>query len=141
MAAIRFYTKLGCGNGKKQLALLKDAQHEVEVVDLLKHSWTTAGLRAFFGELPVNEWFNRAAPAIKSGAIDPNIFDEPQALALMLQDPLFIRRPLMEIGDEKIVGFDQTALADRLGITPSAKDLERCSKTSSEPSSPCNSET
>ncbi len=130
MAAIRFFTKLGCSNGKKQRKLLTDAGHDVDVIDLLAQPWTAATLRPFFGNLRVDDWFNRAAPAVKSGALDPKTFTEETALAAMVAEPLLIRRPLMEIDGELSVGFDQTTLAARWGIAPVDRDLEGCAHPS-----------
>ena len=54
-------------------------------------------LRAFFGDLPVKHWFNTSAPAIKQGEVEPDKLNEQEALALMLDNPLLIRRPLMQV--------------------------------------------
>ncbi|MNN65155.1 hypothetical protein D3C81_1806360 [compost metagenome] len=56
------------------------------------------------------EWFNPAAPAVKSGAIDPQALDAEQALALLLAQPLLIRRPLISCGSLRMAGFDAQAL-------------------------------
>ena len=56
-------------------------------------------LRAFFGELPVADWFNPSAPRIKSRRDRARATGRGRAaLDLMLADPLLIRRPLMEVG-------------------------------------------
>ena len=77
------------------------------------------------------QWFNRAAPRVKSGEVRPEALDTCTALALMLQEPLLIRRPLMQRSDNgtRHVGFD-TAAVDAwvgLGTNPaSASTLEGC---------------
>ena len=96
MTTITFYEKLGCVNNTKQKALLVAAGHQVIACNLLTEPWTEDRLQAFFGERPVAEWFNRAAPRVKSGEIIPEKFDANTALQLMLADPLLIRRPLIE---------------------------------------------
>ncbi|NER79243.1 MAG: nitrogenase-associated protein [Leptolyngbya sp. SIO1D8] len=112
MATITFYEKPGCINNTKQRALLQAAGHQVEAHNLLTEPWSQERLRRFFGDRPVIEWFNVTAPAIKSGQVNPSQLDEQTALALMQQDPLLIRRPLMQIGDHCEVGFDM-AMVDR----------------------------
>ena len=62
MAKIDFYEKPGCFNNTKQRKMLEMYGHEVEVFSLLTHSWTETSLRAFFGNMPVVEWFNPSAP-------------------------------------------------------------------------------
>jgi len=64
--------------------------------------------------LPVAQWFNRAAPRVKSGEIVPEQLGADAALALLLAEPLLIRRPLMQRTDDgtRLVGFD-TAEVER----------------------------
>jgi nitrogenase-associated protein len=128
MAVVSFYEKPGCLNNTKQKALLREAGHTVVERNLLTEPWTKATLRPFFGELPVSAWFNRGAPAVKNGEVDPEAVDEPAALALMLGEPLLIRRPLMEANGRKVAGFDADAVDAWLGLTPrkSEADLETC---------------
>ena len=139
MATVIFYEKPGCINNTKQKALLEAAGHTVKAYNLLTEVWTVGTLRPFFGNLPVAEWFNYSAPRIKSGEVIPRELDEQTALTLMLNDPLLIRRPLMEIdGIYKVVGFEQDKITIWLGLEPkdglerkvlkqlSQQDLETC---------------
>ncbi len=129
MAKITFYEKPGCGNNTKQKALLAAAGHEVSACNLLTEPWTSERLLAFFGTYPVADWFNRAAPRIKSGEIVPETMDADDALWLMLQDPLLIRRPLIEAEGRKEIGFDQNLIHAWLGLTPTGSDMESCPRS------------
>jgi nitrogenase-associated protein len=126
MAQIVFYEKPGCANNTRQKTLLAAAGHHIIARNLLTEPWTAERLLEFFGKRPVAEWFNRATPRIKSGEIVPEAFEADDALRLMLQDPLLIRRPLIEAGGRKEIGFDQEAIQAWLGLTPSNSDMERC---------------
>lgn len=123
---IVFYGKPGCGGNARQLRVLRAAGHEVEVRDLLSHSFSPAELRSFFGERPVHEWFNASSPLIKSGEVDPTAVNEEQALRLFAETPLLIRRPLMEIGDQRFVGFSPDALQPVLGQLEGSSSLDGC---------------
>ncbi|MFX1737582.1 hypothetical protein PXJ20_14590 [Paraburkholderia sp. A1RI_3L] len=116
MAHITFYEKPGCGGNAKQQALLVAAGHTLEVRNLLRWPWTPRTLLAFLDPLPVPEWFNRAAPDIKSGRIVPESLNAGNALALLLAHPLLIRRPLMEVGDTRMVGFDMARVHAWIGL-------------------------
>ena len=94
---------------------------------LLAERWTAERLRGFFGATPVASWFNPAAPRIKSGEIDPAGYDASAALAIMLEDPLLIRRPLVEANEERCAGFDREPVTSLLG-TPADPDAESCSR-------------
>lgn len=132
MATVHFYEKPGCLNNTRQKQLLSAAGHLLVVYDLLQQPWgkEPAKLRSFFGNMPVADWFNRSAPAIKQGLIDPDGIDEQQAIALMVAQPLLIRRPLMEVGERRIAGFDEAEVNVWLGLQspPTGKDLETCPK-------------
>ncbi|WP_019499581.1 ArsC/Spx/MgsR family protein [Pseudanabaena sp. PCC 6802] len=118
MATVIFYEKPGCINNTKQKALLKAAGHDLEVRNLLAETWTAESLRSFFGQLPVADWFNRSAPKIKSQEVIPEQIDTETALSLMLQDRLLIRRPLMQVGDRREVGFDVDRIDKWIGLQP-----------------------
>ena len=103
---IKFYEKPGCTNNTKQKLLLQAFGHKVEAYSLLNEAWSAETLKPFFTNKPVAEWFNMSAPRIKSGELNPAGLDENAALQAMLADPLLIRRPLMEVNNTFICGFD-----------------------------------
>jgi nitrogenase-associated protein len=125
---IIFYEKSGCKSNAKQKSLLVDAGHALQVRDLRDHEWKPVELRAFFGDLPVEKWFNKTAPDVKSGKIDITRITEYDAIMLMVQNPLLIRRPLMETNFALGCGFDAETL-DRLGLSDiiAETNMEGCS--------------
>lgn len=134
MATVIFWEKPGCINNTRQKQLLRAAGHQVVNRNLLTEPWNAGLLRRFFGDSPITAWFNSSAPAIKSGRILPAALDEAQALAAMIADPLLIRRPLMQVGDECVAGFDPLRVAAWIGLEPSAAraaDLETCPRSAS----------
>jgi nitrogenase-associated protein len=128
MSDVIFYEKPGCKNNTKQKALLTAAGHTVEAHSLLTHPWTPDSLRPFFGDRPVAEWFNKAAPKVKNGDLDPTSVSADDALAMMMEDRLLIRRPLIEAKGEKRCGFDPEAINDWIGLGEAAHagDVETC---------------
>ncbi|MGR8931954.1 MAG: ArsC/Spx/MgsR family protein [Gammaproteobacteria bacterium] len=132
MATVHFYEKPGCFNNSRQKQLLVKAGHLLIVHDLLRFPWMANRqyLRSFFGNLPVADWFNRSAPAIKNGVIVPELLNEREAIDLMIADPLLIRRPLMEVDGRRRVGFDADKIDAWLGLSDEAvkEDLETCPK-------------
>jgi nitrogenase-associated protein len=131
MATVYFYEKAGCINNTRQKKLLAAAGHQVVAKNLLTEAWQPERLRSFFGDLAVRDWFNYSAPVIKHGEIEPDKLTEQEALALMLENPLLIRRPLMQVGDGLMAGFDQQAVDNWIGLTEieATSDLESCPRT------------
>ena len=118
MARVIFYEKPGCKNNTRQKVLLTAAGHQVIAYSLLREPWTKERLKSFFGDRPVIEWFNKAAPRIKSGEVNPENVDGETALMMMLRDPLLIRRPLLEVGEQREVGFDVEKIDAWIGLKP-----------------------
>lgn len=140
MAHVIFYEKPGCAGNARQQGLLIAAGHTLEVRDLLATPWQAATLRPFFGTLPVAEWFNPNAPAVRDGEIEPHSQDERSALDLLTRNPLLIRRPLLQVGDITRCGFDPAAIDQWIGLSRSGAALdqqaaERCPKLHTEPCS------
>jgi nitrogenase-associated protein len=134
VATITFFEKTGCSGNARQKALLVTSGHQVLARDLRECSWTDAGLLKFLSGLPVTQWFHRTAPDIKSGKIVPEELDESTALALLRGNPLLIRRPLLQVGDECRVGFEVQAINTWVGLRDMpTDDLEICTQAASEP--------
>lgn len=129
MTTVIFYEKPGCANNMRQKALLASAGHTVWAKNLLIEAWTPERLLTFFGNRQVAEWFNRAAPKVKSGSVIPEEADADTALAMMCVDTLLIRRPLIEADGRREVGFDTDVIDVWLGLNRKPEgDLEGCTK-------------
>ncbi len=112
-----FYEKPFCAANAKQKQILRESGCTLIERNLLEHGFDRETLRAFMGDANVAEWFNPAAPAVKNGLIDPERLGEEEAMALLMSDPILIRRPLMIIGSEKLCGFDAAKVAEILDRT------------------------
>jgi nitrogenase-associated protein len=122
MAHIIFFEKPGCGGNAKQKAWLVAAGHTLDVRSLLAWPWTRESLLGWLGALPVADWFNRAAPAVRDGEIRPESVSGDEAIALMLATPLLIRRPLIELPDgTRLVGFNESQLRAHLDAAAAAQ--------------------
>ncbi len=129
MTHIVFYEKPGCGGNARQRSALLCAGHTLEQRNLLTAAWTREALLAFLAPLPVAQWFNRAAPRVKSGEVRPEGLDANAAIALLLAEPLLIRRPLMQRVDDgsRHVGFETAAVHAWIGLaSASSTNLEAC---------------
>jgi nitrogenase-associated protein len=133
MTIVHFYEKPGCLTNAKQKKWLVSAGLMLIVHDLLQEPWkeNRQKLRGFFGSMPVKDWFNPSAPDIKNGLLKPDQLDEQQAIELMVNQPLLIRRPLIEIENKLYAGFDSdtlNAIHDLSIKIPDSANKESCSK-------------
>ncbi len=128
MAVVTFYEKPGCSGNARQKALLKASGHVVLAKNILETRWTRMQLLAFLESQPVAQWFNRNAPMVKSGEIVPEEFDEETALGLLQNDPVLIRRPLLEVDGVRRAGFEVETIKNWIGLSAasSTDELEVC---------------
>jgi nitrogenase-associated protein len=134
MSELVFYEKPGCVGNGMQKSLLRSQGISFEVRDLLSHPWTAESLRPFFGTTPVAQWFNSSAPRVKSGQIPLDALTESEALELMLQDPILIRRPLLELGQVRQSGFVPGPVLEALQVTlDPAENLQDCPMDATQP--------
>lgn len=135
MATVIFYEKPGCRNNLLQKQILTAAGHQVIARNLLTEAWHPEQLRSFFGHLPVQQWFNPNAPAITQGHLSPDTLNAPQAIRLMLDNPLLIRRPLMQVDERRWVGFDLVHVDAWLGLADidTQHAQESCPKLATQP--------
>ena len=69
-------------------------------------------LRAWAAELGWEKLLNRAGTTFrKLPDAEKAGLDAEKAVALMLAQPSMIKRPLLDLGDRRLVGFDSTAWA------------------------------
>jgi nitrogenase-associated protein len=106
MKKVVFYQKSGSKKDREHKDLLAAAGYEVETRDLTAENWTSAGLRAFFAERPVPEWFDPAAPQVLSGEIDPSRANPQQALVMLSVNPSLINGPLIKCNGRCASGLD-----------------------------------
>lgn len=128
ITSLEFFGKPNCLTNIRQRKMLKTAGVELIEYDLLKTSWTESGLFAFLSDLPVSEWFNLSAPAVKTGELVPTSMTATEALKAMCANPILIRRPLLRYqrGYEDDIwyacGFDRKAIEQLLGVRLSSPD-------------------
>jgi nitrogenase-associated protein len=129
MSTVQFWEKPGCQGNARQKEILRASGHDLEVHDMLTESWSVESLALFFGDRPVTEWFNPAHPKVKSGEVVPERYSRQGALRLMVAEPLFIVRPLMQVGEERLAGFDVNQVHNWIGLhleSIGARDPRNC---------------
>lgn len=110
---IAMYAISACDTVKKARVWL-----EQQGIDYVFHDFKKAGADAAQLGLWINEhgWetvLNRAGTTFKKlPDADKADIDEAKAIALMLAQPSMIKRPVLDLGDRRLVGFKPQAYAD-----------------------------
>jgi nitrogenase-associated protein len=110
MKKVVFYERAGSAKDREQLAQLAAAGYEVDARDLAAEHWTPAGLRAFFADRPVAEWFDPTAAEVVSGEINPSQPNPQEALVLLSVNPALINGPLVKYNGRCASGLDAEEL-------------------------------
>ena len=87
---------------------------EVEERDFFQEPFSEAELRALMGDRSPADVFSWKSPSFRKMGIDRDSLDDDGMIALMLEEPRLIRRPITAIGDTLVVGADPKALAQAL---------------------------
>lgn len=130
-----FYEKPGCSGNAKQKKLLSSENIKYEVRSILDTNWNKESLESFFEGLDTKDIINQFAPKVKSGEINISKITKDEIIELMIKEPILIKRPLIEIGENKIVGFDMEKINSILKTDLNSKEnLSTCQS-----SDPCKS--
>lgn len=120
---IIFYEKPGCAGNAKQKQLLDFHGVNYTTKSILSNPWSKEELLSYFEGLSIEDIYNPFAPQIKSGEIKPQLLSKEGLVTLMLQEPILIKRPLLNIDGNKICGFDlkkiNTLLKNNISSTDS----------------------
>ena len=126
MAFIQFFEKPGCINGEKQKRILIEAGNVLECVNILEHPWSREELAPFFARNEPSLIMNHTAPAIKQGEIVPADLQYAEAVSLMIENPILIKRPLIRVEGLSIQGFMDARLTPYLGSWNGQDDVVTC---------------
>jgi arsenate reductase len=110
-----FYEKTGCSGNDRQKKLLRLNSIDFEVKSILDTTWDKETLGCFFENLEKKDMINQFAPQIKNNKIDISQISKDELIKKMCETPILIKRPLLEIGEDKIVGFDIDKINTLLG--------------------------
>lgn len=126
MAFIQFFEKPGCINGEKQKNILIEAGNILECVNILEHSWNREELALFIAVKDPTLIMNYTAPAIKKGEIIPANLSYDEAVTLMIENPLLIKRPLIRVDGMSVQGFTDERLTPYLASWDGTDDVITC---------------
>lgn len=82
--------------------------------DFFQQRFTAAELRQIIGDRSVADIFSWKSPSAKALGLKEGAEPPDKLLHLMLEEPRLIRRPLIVIDGELVIGFDQKRLAQLL---------------------------
>ena len=113
---ITMYGIKNCDTVKKARAWLDARGTAYDFNDYKTAGIEEARLRGWAAELGWERLLNRAGTTFrKLPDADKARIDEDKAIALMLAQPSMIKRPVLDLGERRLVGFSEEAWAAALG--------------------------
>ena len=126
MAEILFFEKPGCINNGKQKKILENAGNVLECLDILSYRWTKEELLPFVSGKEPDQIINSTAPVVKKGELVPSQLSFAEAVDLMIDDPILIKRPLIKVDGICVQGFEDARLNPYLGDWDRREDVVTC---------------
>lgn len=82
----------------------------MEERDFFKDTFTEAEVKDLAATVGLSEIFAWRSPSLKKMGMAGQELSEAQMVELMLQEPRLIRRPLVKIGDQLLIGANMKTL-------------------------------
>ena len=83
---------------------------ELEERDFFKDQFTQEEIQELASDVGIAQLFARRSPSLKKMGLADQELSEAQMVSLMLQEPRLVRRPLVCIGGQLLVGANQRAI-------------------------------
>lgn len=106
MADLTIFHNPRCSTSRAALDEVSAAGADAEVVQYLKTPLDEAGLRALLAKLedPATDLVRRDATFKELGLVDADVATEDQVVAVLLEHPRLMQRPVLVRGDRAIIG-------------------------------------
>ena len=83
---------------------------ELDERDFFQDPFSEEELRRLIGDRSPSEVFSWNSPSFKKLGLNRDDLGDDRLVELMMGEPRLIRRPLVRVGDELIIGVDRKAL-------------------------------
>ena len=95
---------------RKMRELLSQKVASFEERDFFKEPFSQAEIRELVRGRPLSELFSWRSPTFKAMNMEGQSLTDDELVRLMAQEPRLIRRPLIKVGSQLIIGSDVKAL-------------------------------
>ncbi len=109
-----FYGWRSCSTCQNAKRFLVQQGVKVRERDFFKQPFSAEELIALMEGLPPSEMFSWKSPRARALGIQEGQVPDDELLRLMVGNPYLIRRPLILLDDELVIGFDQKRLTELL---------------------------
>ena len=83
---------------------------ELEERDFFADPFTEAEIRELFGERDPADFFSWSSPSFRKMGLKRDELSGDRLIEMMVEEPRLVKRPLVRLADELIVGTDKKAM-------------------------------
>ena len=91
--------------------MLSEKGVEPEERDFFQDRFSEEELRRLLGDRLPAEFFSWNSPSFKKLGINREGLSDERLISLMVEEPRLIRRPLIQVGSDLLIGTDRKAIA------------------------------
>lgn len=110
------YYKRGCTSCEKARAWLAEHGITVRERELFKNPLTASEVEDLIGSRAVTDVLSTRTSEYKARGLDKGMPGDAELLRQMEAEPRLLRRPLLQVREHLLVGFDQARWAAALGV-------------------------
>jgi arsenate reductase (glutaredoxin) len=111
---LQIYGIPNCDTVQKVIKWLKANQLQFEFHDFKKEGVTKEKLELWLKKVPTEKLLNKASATYKGLSADEKPTEINDIIALMIEKPACIKRPVIEYDKEVLVGFDEKVYQEKL---------------------------
>ena len=117
MSAVTIYHNPNCGSSKNAVEIADGLGADVEIVQYLKRPLDEPALRDVLGKLedPHTDLVRRDSFFKKLGLTDDDVATADQIVAILVEHPRLMQRPLLVAADRALIGRPKERVAELLG--------------------------
>lgn len=117
MSPVTIYHNPNCGSSKNAIEIADGLGADVEVVRYLKQPLDAATLREVLTKLedPHTDLVRRDSHFKELGLTDADVATDDQIVAMLLEHPRLLQRPLLVADDRALIGRPKERVAELLG--------------------------
>ena len=78
--------------------------------DFFQDRFSEVELRRLIGDRPPSDYFSWNSPSFKKLGLSRDELDEGRLIQMMAEEPRLVRRPLIQVGNDLVVGTDRRAM-------------------------------
>ena len=94
-----------CSDSRKAQRFFKERQIRFQFVDLSQKGLSKGELRSVAAHVPLTELIDRSGPRFVAKGVTHALLNGGRIEALLLEDPLLVRTPVVRDGREATVGY------------------------------------